>query len=95
MSCAVGAVLGKGGVAPRANGICRVASRDMAHYAWALWLAVPVAATIVGALWTWWRGRAAKPQSPADAIAAHRAYLDALTLRPTGAQSEPGNPTAR
>jgi hypothetical protein len=66
----------------------------MAHYAWALWLAVPVGATFVGAVWTWWRGRAVKPPKPAETIAAHRAYLDALTLRPATSRSERTNPQA-
>jgi hypothetical protein len=55
-----------------------VPSRDVAHYAWALWLAGPVVATALAAVWTWWRGRPAKVPGPKRAMAEHQAYLEAL-----------------
>jgi len=51
--------------------------------AWALWLAVPIAATVLAAVGTWWsarRTRPAKRADAADAMQAHRNYLDALTV---------------
>jgi hypothetical protein len=54
---------------------------DVTQYAWAVWLSIPAAVTALAAVWTWWRGRAAKPPSASETIAAHRAYLDALTRR--------------
>jgi hypothetical protein len=54
----------------------------MAHYGWALWLSVPIASTILAALWTWWRARAPKLASTRTGIAEHQAYLEALTLAP-------------
>jgi hypothetical protein len=63
--------------------------------AWALWLAVPVAATAVAALWAWWqgqRGRAGgsaaagrQARRPEAAMRGHQQYLDALT-RPARGQ---------
>ncbi|HEY7049197.1 MAG TPA: hypothetical protein VH373_18400 [Jatrophihabitantaceae bacterium] len=50
----------------------------MGEYAWALWLAGPVVATALAALWVWWRGRPARVPRPKKAMAEHRAYLDAL-----------------
>jgi hypothetical protein len=50
---------------------------------WALWLAAPVAATALAALWAWWRARgssADKKLDTVEAMRAHRDYLDALTL---------------
>jgi hypothetical protein len=60
----------------------------MTHYAWALWLAAPAGATMLVAVWTWWRGRAARPPSAAQTITAHRAYLAALARQPVGARGE-------
>lgn len=51
---------------------------DVGEYAWALWLAGPVVATALAAVWVWWRGRPAKVPHPKQAMAEHRAYLDAL-----------------
>ena len=45
---------------------------------WAIWLAVPVVATLLAAAWTWLRARPAPPLSTAEAMVAHSAYLDAL-----------------
>jgi len=53
---------------------------SMAHYGWALWLCAPVAATVLAAIWTWWRGRTPKLASTRSGIAQHQAYLDALTV---------------
>ncbi len=50
----------------------------LAHYSWALWLCAPVLATVLAAVWTWWRGRTPRLASTRTAIAAHQAYLDAL-----------------
>ncbi len=51
---------------------------------WALWLAVPVGATAVAALWAWWRGyrmrRADRPLGTEAAVRAHSRYLEALTI---------------
>jgi len=52
----------------------------VAHYAWALWLSVPVIATVLAAIWTWWRAREPRLASTRTGIAEHQAYLDALTL---------------
>jgi hypothetical protein len=66
--------------------------------AWAVWLAVPIAVTILAALWVWWRGRPRRAPTVAEAMQAHRDYLDALavpargTLRvPTAARTEPAD----
>jgi hypothetical protein len=45
---------------------------------WALWLAVPLVATVLAAVVTWWRGRPPAPPGPAQAMRAHQRYLDAL-----------------
>jgi hypothetical protein len=51
---------------------------------WALWLAVPIGATALAALWAWWRGyrvrRAGRPLGTEDAVRAHSQYLEALTI---------------
>lgn len=51
---------------------------------WALWLAVPVGATALAALWSWWRGyrarRANRPLGTEAAVRAHSEFLDALTI---------------
>jgi hypothetical protein len=67
----------------------------MTHYAWALWLAAPALATMLVAVWTWWRGRATKPPSAAEAITAHRAYLAALANQAVGAGAEGAGPHSR
>jgi hypothetical protein len=52
---------------------------------WALWLAVPVGATTLAALWSWLRGwwarRADRPLDTEAAMRAHNDYLEAL-VRP-------------
>ena len=55
--------------------------------AWALWLAIPVVATVLVAVATWWSARRAAPPRRRDtelAVQAHRDYLDALTLPARG-----------
>jgi hypothetical protein len=51
---------------------------------WAMWLAGPVAATTLAAVWAWWRGwrarRKARPLGTEDAVRAHSEYLEALTV---------------
>lgn len=53
---------------------------------WAIWLAVPIGATALAALWSWWRGRryqnggAQARLETADAMRAHQTYLDTLTV---------------
>lgn len=59
--------------------------------AWAVWLAVPVAATVLAALWAWWRARPARTPSAREAMQAHRDYLDALVVPARGtARAVPG-----
>jgi hypothetical protein len=48
------------------------------QYAWALWLAGPIVATALAAVWVWWRGLPARVPSPKKTMAQHQAYLDAL-----------------
>jgi uncharacterized iron-regulated membrane protein len=66
------------GVALEANANNGRTVAVVAQYAWALWLAGPVVATALAAVWVWWRGRPAKTPRPKQAIAEHQAYLDAL-----------------
>jgi hypothetical protein len=51
---------------------------------WAIWLAVPVGATTLAAMWAWVRGwwvrRAARPLRTEQAVRAHQDYLDSLVL---------------
>jgi hypothetical protein len=51
---------------------------------WALWLAVPVGATSLAALWSWmigwWARRADRPLDTEAAVRAHSEYLDALII---------------
>jgi cytochrome c-type biogenesis protein CcmH/NrfF len=46
---------------------------------WALWLAVPVAVTVLAAVFTWLRGRPRRTPGTRDTMRAHDDYLDALT----------------
>jgi type VI protein secretion system component VasK len=52
--------------------------------AWVWWLAGPVIATVLVALWCWWRARPARPLNTGEAMQAHRDYLDALTVPARG-----------
>lgn len=68
----------------------------VAQYAWALWLAGPVVATALAALWVWWRGRPSKVPGPKRAMAEHRAYLEALRQPVVDGQAaEPAAPATR
>ncbi len=53
--------------------------------AWAGWLAVPLVATALAALWAWIRGRPPAPLDTDAAITAHQRYLDALATPARGA----------
>jgi len=58
---------------------------------WAVWLAVPIAATTLAALWTGWRAHraaVAEQLDTAGAMRAHQNYLDALTI-PARSMSRP------
>jgi hypothetical protein len=46
--------------------------------AWAVWLLIPVAVTLLAALGSWLRSRPARPLNTAQAMQAHDDYLDAL-----------------
>jgi hypothetical protein len=51
--------------------------------AWALWLAVPILATALAAVGTWWSARPSGParrSDTADAMQAHRDYLYPLVV---------------
>jgi hypothetical protein len=52
---------------------------------WVLWLALPVAATALAALWAWWRARPGHVPSTDEAMRAHRDYLAALSVPARGA----------
>jgi hypothetical protein len=60
---------------------------------WALWLAVPVGATSLAAVWSWWRGHrvrwAKRTLGTADAVRAHGEFLDALTIPARSAHRQP------
>jgi hypothetical protein len=60
---------------------------------WALWLAVPVGATTLAALWSWLRGwwvrRAERPLDTEAAMRAHGQYLDALVIPARSAARPP------
>ncbi|MBE7188386.1 hypothetical protein [Jatrophihabitans endophyticus] len=64
--------------------------------AWAIWLAVPVAVTLLVAVWTWVRARPPRPPSTARAMREHSDYLDALAATARSRElSRPGHPEAR
>jgi hypothetical protein len=71
-------------VAPTANAVPPLPSGCEAIMTWALWLAVPVGATTLAALWSWVRGwrvrRAERPLDTEAAVRAHSEYLDALVI---------------
>lgn len=50
----------------------------MAIAAWAVWLAVPVAVTLIVAVWTWVRARPPRQPSTAKSMREHAEYLDTL-----------------
>lgn len=45
---------------------------------WALWLAVPVLATVLAAVWSWLRSRPGATPNTGQSMQAHSDYLDAL-----------------
>ena len=51
---------------------------------WALWLAVPIGATALTAVWVWlrgwWSSRGDRPLGTEAAVRAHSEFLDALTI---------------
>lgn len=60
--------------------------------AWAVWLAVPVVATMLAALRSWWRGRPKRAPTVREAMRAHRGFLDALVVPARGtARVAPGS----
>jgi hypothetical protein len=68
------------GVAFTANSALAITLADVA---WALWLSVPIGATSMAALLTWWRGlraRRAQQLDTDDAMRAHADYLAALVI---------------
>jgi hypothetical protein len=71
-------------VAPTANRAAPLPFDHEVPMTWALWLAVPVGATTLAALWSWLRGwwnrRADRPLSTDQAMRAHSEYLDALVI---------------
>jgi hypothetical protein len=83
-------------VALAANGQRFAYRQVVAQYAWALWLAGPVVATALAAVWVWLRGRPSKKPGPKQAMAEHRAYLEALRQLPVDEQApERAAPAAR
>ena len=56
----------------------------MTSWSWALWLAVPVVATALAALWSWWRARPASTPDTSESMQAHSDYLDALARTARG-----------
>lgn len=63
--------------------------------AWALWLLIPVAVTVLAALGSWLRGRPARAPNTQQAMRAHGEFLDALSQtarsRNAGPHSPPGD----
>ncbi len=57
---------------------------NVALMAWAIWLAIPVAVTLLVAVWTWLRGRAPRVPTTGQAMRAHRRYLEALVVPARG-----------
>jgi hypothetical protein len=45
---------------------------------WAVWLSIPVAATLLAATGSWLRARPKRAPSTDEAVRAHDEYLDAL-----------------
>jgi hypothetical protein len=45
---------------------------------WALWLAIPLAATVLAAVASWWRLRPKRAPTTDQAMRAHGEFLDAL-----------------
>jgi hypothetical protein len=85
--------LGRSSVAPTANSAARLPFDHEVPVTWALWLAVPVGATTLAALWSWVRGwwsrRADRPLTTDEAMRAHSEYLDALAIPARSAARPP------
>jgi hypothetical protein len=45
---------------------------------WALWLALPAAATVLAAIGSWWRSRPKRTLTTHEAMQAHDQFLHAL-----------------
>jgi hypothetical protein len=76
------------------------ANTALAHYLsgmdWAIWLSVPITATTLAAIGTWWQGRRARAAANLDTAAsmrAHAEYLEALTI-PARSSHRPVRPSA-
>ena len=50
----------------------------LSHIAWALWLAVPVLATVLAAVWIWWRNRPPRRPTLTETLDEHAGYLACL-----------------
>jgi hypothetical protein len=50
--------------------------------AWAVWLLVPVAVTVLAALGSWWRSRPKRALTADEAMREHAHFLDALAQPP-------------
>jgi hypothetical protein len=61
----------------------------MGSWSWALWLAVPVMATVLAAVWSWLRSRPSSALNTDDSMQAHSDYLDALARTPRSHRVEP------
>jgi hypothetical protein len=58
---------------------------------WAIWLGIPVVATLLAAIWSWLRSRPAPTLTTAESMQAHSDYLDALAATARGRKrAEPG-----
>lgn len=67
----------------------------MHTYAWVLWLAGPLVATALVALFVWWRGRPARRPTTPESMQAHSEYLAALTHAPRGTHRVSGYAAGR
>lgn len=57
--------------------------------AWAVWLLIPVAATVSAAIASWLRGRPSRALSTEQAMQAHGDFLDALVQTARAKDSQP------
>ena len=72
----------------------RVRAGNVRKMTWAVWLAVPVAVTVLAALWSWARSRPRRLPDTAASMRAHSAYLEALgaSTRDRATSPEPSPP---